>query len=175
TLARFLLDGIPPSPRGTPQIEVTFDIDANGILSVSAKDRATGKSQSVKIEATTALSKDEVEHLKKEAALHAAEDAAKREAAEVRNQAESAIYLAEKTLREAGEKTAPDLKDEVMKHVEEVKRVKDGEDLAAIKKAVLELSAALQKVGQAMYTQTAPPAGGTPDAKEPEDNGPEPA
>ena len=171
TLARFLLDGIPPSPRGTPQIEVVFDIDANGILSVSAKDRATGKSQSVKIEATTALSKDEVERLKKEAALHATEDAAKREAADVRNQAESAIYLAEKTLRDAGEKAAPDLKDEVTKRVEDVKRVKDGEDLAATKKAVEELSAALQKVGQAMYTQTTPPSGAEPEAKSPEDNG----
>ncbi|OGY99676.1 MAG: molecular chaperone DnaK [Candidatus Liptonbacteria bacterium RIFCSPLOWO2_12_FULL_60_15] len=171
TLARFLLDGIPPSPRGTPQIEVVFDIDANGILSVSAKDRATGKSQSVKIEATTALSKDEVERLKKEAALHATEDAAKREAADVRNQAESAIYLAEKTLRDAGEKAAPDLKDEVTKRVEDVKRVKDGEDLAATKKAVEELSAALQKVGQAMYTQATPPSGAEPEAKSPEDNG----
>ncbi|OGY97322.1 MAG: molecular chaperone DnaK [Candidatus Liptonbacteria bacterium GWC1_60_9] len=171
TLARFLLDGIPPSPRGTPQIEVVFDIDANGILSVSAKDRATGKSQSVKIEATTALSKDEVERLKKEAALHATEDAAKREAADVRNQAESAIYLAEKTLRDAGEKAAPDLKDEVTKRVEDVKMVKDGEDLAATKKAVEELSAALQKVGQAMYTQATPPSGAEPEAKSPEDNG----
>ncbi|MDP3947613.1 MAG: molecular chaperone DnaK [bacterium] len=174
TLARFLLDGIPPSPRGIPQIEVTFDIDANGILSASAKDKATGKTQSVKIEATTALSKEEVKRLKDEAALHAEEDVVKREAADVRNQAESTIYLAEKTLREAGEKVASDLKDEVIKLVEEVKRIKDGQDTAAIKKAVLELSASLQKVGQAMYTgdtpPTTPPAGETPDAKEPEDD-----
>lgn len=159
TLARFLLDGIPPAPRGTPQIEVTFDIDANGILSVSAKDKATGKSQSVKIEATTALSKDEIERLKKEAAEHASEDAKKREAAEARNQAESMIYLAEKTLREAHEKVPQEAKDEVTKRIEEVKRAKDGADTAATKRAVEELSAELQKIGQAMYNQSTPPPG----------------
>jgi molecular chaperone DnaK len=153
TLARFILDGIPPAPRGVPQIEVTFDIDANGILSVKALDKATGKSQSVKIEASTSLSKDEVERLKREAAEHAAEDSAKRDLAETRNQAEAAIYLAEKTLREAGDKVGEELKSAVNVKIENLKKVKDGNDLEAIKSALAELSAEIQKIGQMMYNR----------------------
>ena len=104
TLARFILDSIPPSARGIPQIEVTFDIDANGILTVSAKDKATNKAQSVKIEATTSLNKDEVEKLKKEAAEHATEDQKKRELIDAKNQAESIVYAAEKGLKDGGDK-----------------------------------------------------------------------
>lgn len=151
TLARFILDGIPPSPRGVPQIEVTFDIDANGILNVAAKDKATGKSQSVKIEATTALSKEEIERLKNEAARHAEEDRKKRELAETRNQAESLIYLAEKTLRDNGDKIKEETKNEITKKIEAVKSVKDGTDIDAVKAAIAELSTALQKVGSQMY------------------------
>ena len=110
TLAKFILDGIPPASRGLPQVEVTFDIDANGILNVSAKDKGTGKSQSVKIEASTALSKDEIEELKKEAAEHASEDQKKRELIEVKNQAESLSYLAEKSLKDADDKVPGDIK-----------------------------------------------------------------
>ncbi|MFA6354315.1 MAG: molecular chaperone DnaK [Candidatus Paceibacterota bacterium] len=153
TLARFILDGIPPSPRGMPQIEVTFDIDANGILSVSAKDKASGKSQSVKIEASTNLSKDEVEKLKKEAEMHASEDAKKREVIEARNQAESLIYLSEKSLRDAGDKITPDIKTGVTEKIESLKKVKDGEDLEVIKSASADLSAEIQKIGQTMYNQ----------------------
>ncbi len=147
TLAKFILDGIPPAPRGLPQIEVTFDIDANGILNVRGLDKATGISQSVKIEATTNLSKDEIEKLKKEAAEHATDDVRKKELADVHNQAESAIYLAEKTVRDAGEKLAEDIKQAVNSKVEEIKKVKDGGDIEAIKSAINDLSLELQKIG----------------------------
>ena len=153
TLARFLLDGIPPSPRGIPQIEVSFDIDANGILSVSAKDKATGKSQSVKIEASTNLSKDEIEKLKKEAAEHASEDAAKKELIEAKNQAEGAIYLAEKAVEDAKEKISEDVKKIVLEKVEILKKAKDGNNLEEIKSASINLSQEIQKIGQAMYNQ----------------------
>jgi molecular chaperone DnaK len=151
TLAKFMLDGIPPSPRGLPQIEVAFDIDANGILNVSAKDKATGKSQSVKIEATTNLSKDEVEKLKKEAAEHAAEDAQKKELADARNQAESLVYVAEKSLKDAGDKIGADAKAAINGKIEALKKAKDGGDLNSIKSATADLSAEIQKIGQAMY------------------------
>lgn len=153
TLARFILDGIPPAPRGVPQIEVTFDIDANGILNVKAVDKATNKSQSVRIEASTSLSKDEVERLKREAAEHAAEDSAKRDLAEARNQAEATIYLAEKTLRETGDKVSEEVKSAVNAKVENLKKVKDGSDLEAIKSALAELSAEIQKIGQTLYNK----------------------
>ena len=151
TLARFILDGIPPSPRGLPQVEVTFDIDANGILNVSAKDKATSKSQSIRIEASTQLSKDEVEKLKQEAASHSEEDRIKKELAEVRNQAEQTIYLAEKSLREAGEKISQEVKDNINKKIENLKSVKDTDNLEAVKSAISELSLELQKIDQSMY------------------------
>ncbi len=153
TLARFILGGIPPSQRGIPQVEVTFDIDANGILNVSAKDKATGKSQSVKIEASTQLSKEEVEKLKQESVIHAEEDKKKKELVEARNQAEQIVYLAEKTLKDAGDKVTQDIKDAVNKKIEVLKSVKDGNDIEAIKSASAELSAELQKIGQTMYGQ----------------------
>jgi molecular chaperone DnaK len=153
TLARFILDGIPPSPRGIPQVEVTFDIDANGILNVSAKDKASGKTQSVKIEASSNLSKDEIEKLKKEAAEHAVEDAKKKELIDVRNQAESIIYLAEKSMKDAGDKLAADIKTGIMEKIEALKKIKDGEDRAAIQSAQDALSSEIQKIGQAAYTK----------------------
>lgn len=153
TLARFILDGIPPSPRGLPQIEVMFDIDANGILNVSAKDKGSGKTQSVKIEASTALSKEEIERLKKEAAEHAADDAKKKELVEGRNQAEALVYMAEKALRDAGDKVAADVKTVITEKIEVLKKAKDGDDLSAIQSASAALSAEVQKIGQAMYNQ----------------------
>jgi molecular chaperone DnaK len=153
TLARFILDGIPPAPRGVPQIEVTFDIDANGILSVSAKDKATGRSQSVRIEATTALSREEIERLKREAEEHAQEDLRKKELAETRNQAESLIYLAEKSLKDAGDKLPQDLKNSINEKVEKLKVVKESQNIDEIKSAIANLSAELQKIGQMMYNQ----------------------
>ena len=153
SLARFILDGIPPSPRGIPQVEVTFDIDANGILNVSAKDKASGKSQSVKIQASTNLSKEEIEKLKKEAAEHAAEDAKKKELIDARNQAESTIYLAEKSVREAGDKLPADIKAGIDEKLEVLKKVKDSEDIAAIQTGLANHSAEIQKIGQAMYNK----------------------
>lgn len=153
TLARFILDGIPPSPRGLPQIEVTFDIDANGILNVSAKDKGTGRTQSVKIEASTNLSKDEIERLKKEAAEHAAEDLKKKELIDTKNQAESTIYLAEKSIKDAGDKLPADIKTSITEKLEELKKVKEGEDKTAIENALSALSSELQKIGQSFYNK----------------------
>jgi len=151
TLARFMLDGIPPAPMGVPQIEVSFDIDANGILSVSAKDKATGRSQSVRIEASTALSKEEIEKLKAEAATHAEEDRKKRELVEAKNSAEQLIYLAEKSLREAGDKVPADVKSGIEKKIEALKSVKESGDASRLKEAAAELSQEIQKIGAAMY------------------------
>ncbi|MBI5732920.1 molecular chaperone DnaK [Candidatus Jorgensenbacteria bacterium] len=151
TLARFILDGIPPSPRGVPQVEVSFDIDANGILNVKAVDKATSKSQSVRIEATTSLNKEEIERLKREAAMHAEDDQKKRETIEVKNQAESLIYVAEKSLREAGDKVTPELRDSLNQKISRLKEVKDGSDLEVIKQSTNELSSELQKIGESLY------------------------
>ncbi len=151
TLARFILDGIPPSPRGMPQVEVSFDIDANGVLSVKAKDKATGKEQSVRIEASTSLSKDEIERMKKDAELHAEEDHKKRELADARNSADALVYAAEKALRDAGDKISSDIKSDVESKVSALKSVKEGSDAGAITKAAQDLSSAMQKIGQAMY------------------------
>ena len=153
TLSKFILDGIPPSARGTPQIEVAFDIDANGILNVTAKDKATNKTQSVRIEASTQLSKEEVEKLKTEAIAHAEEDKKKKELSEAKNIAEQTIYLAEKSLREAGDKVTADVKDGVNKKIGELKLVKDGSDIESIKSKTSELSLELQKIGGAMYNK----------------------
>ncbi|HEY4498104.1 MAG TPA: molecular chaperone DnaK [Candidatus Paceibacterota bacterium] len=167
TLAKFHLDGIPPAARGMPQVEVTFDIDANGILNVKAADKATGKSQEVRVEASTALSKEEVGRLKTEAEIHAGEDRKKRELAEVRNQAEALLYTAEKTLRENGEKIKAELKEEVTKKTEELKKAIPGNNKAEIDSAVANLSSALQKIGESLYKEnkeddeSSTPEGGT--------------
>ncbi len=151
TLGRFILDGIPPAPRGVPQIEVTFDIDANGILNVTAKDKATGKEQSIRIEASSDLSKEEIERMKKEAEAHAEEDKKKQELVEARNLADSLIYTTEKALKDAGDKVSPEKKKPVEEKIEELKKVKDKDDLEAIKKATEELSQEAQKIGQELY------------------------
>ncbi|PIS35294.1 MAG: molecular chaperone DnaK [Parcubacteria group bacterium CG08_land_8_20_14_0_20_38_56] len=153
TLGRFILDGIPPAPRGLPQIEVTFDIDVNGILNVTAKDKATGRHQSIRIEASTGLSKEDVEKMKKEAELHAEEDRKKREVIELKNAADNLIYLSEKTLREAADKISEEIKKEIEEKVEALKKVKESNDMEEIKKKSQDLSLAIQKVGQAMYGQ----------------------
>jgi len=151
TLGRFILDGIPPSPRGIPQVEVTFDIDANGILSVKAKDKATNKEQSIRIEASTGLSKDEIEKMKKDAEVHAEEDKKKKEAVETKNMADTLIFTAEKALKEAGDKITPEEKKPVEEKISALKAIKDGGDVAAIKKATEELSQEAQKIGQKLY------------------------
>jgi len=153
TLGRFILDGIPPAPRGIPQIEVTFDIDVNGILNVKAKDKATSKEQSIRIEATTGLSKEEIEKMKKEAEAHADEDKKKKETIEVRNIADTLVYTTEKSLRDAGDKVPADIKKEIEEKIEALKKVKDSDDISAIKNASEELSRSLQKIGEILYRQ----------------------
>ena len=159
TLGRFILDGLPPSPRGVPQVEVSFDIDANGILDVKAADKATGKSQSVRIEATTSLSKEEIEKLKQEALEHASDDKAKRELIDVRNHGESLIYTAEKSLKDAGEKVPADVRKEIEDKIIDLKSAVAGDDVSKIKNTSENLSSSLQKVGEILYKDSSDNSG----------------
>jgi molecular chaperone DnaK len=154
SLGKFILDGIPPAPRGIPQIEVTFDIDVNGILKVNAQDKASGSSQHITITASSGLAKDEVERMRKEAEEHAAEDKRRRDLIEARNTADNSIYAAGKVLNDLGEKIPAELKAEVQAAVAEVKKGKEGEDEPTIRKAVDALSQAVQKVGAVAYQQS---------------------
>jgi molecular chaperone DnaK len=169
TLGRFHLDGIPPAPRGLPQIEVTFDIDANGILTVKAADKGTGREQSVTITASSTLQKDEVERMVKEAESHSAEDRAKREEVELRNQADQMVYQAEKVLKEHEDKIPADVKAEVESKLSALREAAKGSDVAALRRAMDEFNEALQKVGQHIYQPAGGPAGGEaqPGASEP--------
>ncbi len=157
TLGKFILDGIPPSPRGMPQVEVTFDVDANGILSVKAKDKATGKEQSIRIEASTGLSKEDVQKMKQEAAMHADEDKKKRELIDARNGADTLVYTAEKALRDAGDKLDQSIKENVEKNIEVLKKIKDSENISEIKSAEAALSQSLSKIGESMYKKEEKP------------------
>ena len=154
SLGRFILDGIPPAPRGLPQVEVTLDVDANGILNVKAKEKTTGKEQSITIQGSSGLSKEDIEKMKKDADVHAGEDSKKKEVAEVKNIAEQLVYTSEKALKDAGDKVPADIKTTVEGKIAEVRKVKDGTDAAAIKKATEELSSELQKIGQHMSQAT---------------------
>ncbi len=171
TLGRFILDGLPPAGRGTPQIEVSFDIDANGILSVSAKDKATGKTQSIKIEGSSGLSKEEIERMKKEAELHAEEDRNKKELSESKITAEALIYTTEKTLRDLADKVPAEIKTEIETKVEDLKKVKDSGNAAEIKSKSEALSLAIQKIGADLYKQAPPQSDQTNPAedKKPDD------
>jgi molecular chaperone DnaK len=160
TLGRFMLDGILPAPRGVPQIEVTFDIDANGILNVRAQDKGTGREQKITITASSGLSKDEVSKMQREAETYAAEDAKRREDAETRNAADTLAYTAEKTLRDQKEKIPADLNKEVEGKIQAVRSALQGTDINAIRQAMQDLSDTLQKVGTAIYQQQQPPPGG---------------
>jgi len=151
TLGRFMLDGIPPAPRGVPQVEVTFDIDANGILNVKAQDKATGKEQKITITASSGLSDEEVEKMKKDAEAHAEEDKKKKEAVETKNQAESVIFTTEKLLKESGDKMKEEDKKELEEKLEELKKVKDTDNIEEIKKKMEDMSAVAQRIGAAMY------------------------
>ena len=153
SLGKFILDGIPPAPRGIPQVEVTFDVDANGIVTVTAKDKATNKTQSIKIEGSIGLSKEEIEKMKKEAEVHAAEDKKKQETIETRNLADNLIYTTEKTLREMGDKVSAESKKEIEERVEALKKVKDGDNMEDIKQKTTELSQVIQKIGAELYKQ----------------------
>jgi len=151
SLGRFILDGILPAPRGVPQIEVTFDIDANGILNVSAKDKATAKEQKIVIQSSSGLSDAEIQRMVKDAEEHAADDARRREEIEVRNRADSAHYQAEKMLREQGDKMPEQLRTQVAEKSSAVKRALDANDTEGMKTAMEELQQAMMAVGQAVY------------------------
>ncbi|MBO0702151.1 MAG: molecular chaperone DnaK [Candidatus Dormibacteraeota bacterium] len=153
TLGQFHLDGIPPAPRGVPQVEVTFDIDANGILSVKAKDLGTGREQSVRIEASSTLSKDEVEKLVHDAESHAAEDRQRREEVELHNQADQMIYQAEKTLKEHGDKVPAEQKTELEGKIEALRQATKGGDAGTLRNAMDAVNQSLQQVGQHIYSQ----------------------
>ena len=151
SLGRFHLDGIPPAPRGTPQIEVTFDIDANGILNVSASDKATGKEQSIRIEASSGLSEDEIEKMKVDAEKHAKDDEAKKESVDIHNTADQLIYQTENQMKEAGDKITDEDKKPIEGAVEQLKQANGGSDIDAIKTAIENLNKAWEPVAQKMY------------------------
>jgi len=151
SLGRFILDGIPPAPRGVPQIEVTFDIDANGILTVTAKDKATGKSQAIKITGSTGLTKEEIERMKEEAEKHANEDRKEKERIEARNKADNMIYVAEKSLKEEGDKIEKSLKESIERKIKELKEILDKGSKEELEEKTKALSDELTKIGQAMY------------------------
>ncbi len=160
TLGRFILDGILPAPRGVPQVEVTFDIDANGILNVRAQDKGTGKEQKITITASSGLNKDEVEKMRREAEAHAADDTRKKEEVETKNVAEATVYSAEKTIREYGDKIPADLKSEVEGKISAVRSALQGQDINYIKSSLQALNDSMQKIGAAVYQHTSPPPGG---------------
>ncbi len=160
SLGKFILDGIPPAPRGVPQIEVTFDVDANGILKVSAQDKATGRSQHITITASSGLSDAEVEQMKKDAESHAEEDRKRKDLIEARNHADNTVYAAEKALREFGEKVPAEVKTEIETNVAAVKKAAEGEDVSAIKSATDALGQVIQKIGASVYEQNQAAGGG---------------
>ncbi len=163
SLGRFMLDGIPPAPRGMPQVEVTFDVDSNGILTVKAKEKTTGKEQSIRIEGSTGLSKDDIERMQKDAEANAAADEKRKEVAEARNIADQMVYAAEKAVKENGEKAGAEVVKEVQDKIDAVKTARTSEDPSTIKSATEALSGAMSKIGEAMMKDQpnqAPPEGG---------------
>ncbi|MFT7644417.1 MAG: molecular chaperone DnaK [Candidatus Paceibacteria bacterium] len=150
SLGKFVLDGIPPAPRGVPQVEVTFDVDSNGVLNVTAKDKSTGKEQSIRIEANSGLTEEDIERMKKEAEEHAGEDEKKKELIEAKNQAEQMVYTAEKSLKDHEKEVPEDVKTEINEKIKNVNEVKDKDDRDEIQKVVEELTTSLQKIGEIM-------------------------
>jgi len=159
TIGRFELTDIPPAPRGVPQVEVTFDLDANGIISVSAKDMGTGKEQTIKITSSSGLSDEEIEQMVKDAELHADDDKKKRELIEVKNQADSLVYSTEKSLKDNADKVDDETKAAIESALEELKKVMEGDDVEAINAAVEALSQASHKLAEAMYAEAQAEAG----------------
>jgi molecular chaperone DnaK len=157
SLGQFILDGIPPAPRGIPQIEVTFDIDANGILNVTAQDKATGRSQKITITASSGLTKDEIEHMKKEAETFAEQDNKRKELIEVRNYADNTIYTTEKTIRDGGDKVPADAKKEAEEAITNLRKVMESDNVEEIRKQTEALGQILQKIGASMYQQPGTP------------------
>jgi molecular chaperone DnaK len=172
TLGRFQLVGIPPAPRGVPQIEVAFDIDANGIVNVSAKDMGTGKEQSIKITASSGLSEEEIEALVNDAEVHAEEDKKKRELVDARNMADSLIYSSEKSVKEVGDKLDDSTRGDIDKAVENLKKAMESDNTEEIKRLTDELTQASHKLAEAMYSQAAGQAQAGTDGAE---TGPEPS
>jgi molecular chaperone DnaK len=173
SLGKFTLDGIPPAPRGMPQIEVTFDIDANGILKVTAKDKATGRSQHITITASSGLSDKEVEQMRRDAEAHAEEDRNRKDLIEARNHADNTAYAAEKALRDFGDKVPAELRSEIEAKVSDVRSKAQSDDLSAIKAATDELGQVIQKIGAAVYQQAGPEAGtGEPQGEPGQGSGP---
>lgn len=172
SLGQFILDGIPPAPRGMPQVEVTFDVDANGILNVKAKEKATNKEQSIRIEASSGLSKEDIEKMQKDAEIHADEDKKSRDLIEYKNTAEQVIYTAEKALKDNGDKVPADLKTSVEAKIAEAKTAREGSDIEAIKSKTESLSSELSKIGEAISKATPEAAseGGTAESAPAEEN-----
>ena len=174
SLGRFILDGVPPAPRGMPQIEVSFDVDANGILNVTAKDKASGKTQSIKIEASSGLKEEDIKKMQADAELHAEEDKKKKDVVDTKNTAEMIIYTAEKALKDNEAKIPAELKDNVNAKITALRTAKDlpaqagGTDSDAIKKATEELSTEMSKIGEAIQKNSPESAGGG-QAKAPEE------
>jgi molecular chaperone DnaK len=173
SLGRFILDGVPPAPRGMPQIEVSFDVDVNGILNVTAKDKASGKTQSIKIEASSGLKDEDIKKMQADAELHAEEDKKKKEVVDVKNTAEMIIYTAEKALKDNEAKIPADVKDGVNAKITALRGIKDGTDGEAIKKATEELSVEMSKIGEALNKATADAGQTGAETKTPEEQGPE--
>jgi len=174
SLGKFILDGIPPAPRGVPQIEVTFDIDANGILKVTAQDKATGRSQHITITASSGLSEEEIERMRKEAEAHKEEDMRRKTLIETRNAADNAVYTAEKALRELGDKIPAELKSKVEGEAANVRKLMESEDVEAIRRATDALTSAVQQVGAAAYQQTGSEAAPGPSTEETKPGGENP-
>ncbi|MBP9760283.1 MAG: molecular chaperone DnaK [Candidatus Pacebacteria bacterium] len=175
SLGRFILDGIAPAPRGMPQVEVTFDVDANGILNVKAKDKTTGKEQGIRVEARSGLSESDIERMQTEAKDHESEDKEKRDLIDVKNMAEQLIYTAEKSLTDYGEKAGADIKQEVQEKIDVLKKTKEGTSREEIRKATDDLSRALSKIGEAMNKQSETKESDTKDTgTEKKDDGDEP-
>jgi molecular chaperone DnaK len=174
SLGKFILDGIPPAPRGVPQIEVTFDIDANGILKVTAKDKATGRMQHITITASSGLSDAEVEKMRQDAEAHAEEDRKRKDLIEVRNHADNTAYAAEKSLKEFGDKVPAEVKTEIESKVAEVRSKAQGDDVEAIKSATEALGQAIQKIGASVYQEPDPQASGPGQPGQPGGSGPGP-
>jgi molecular chaperone DnaK len=172
SLGRFNLDGIPPAPRGVPQVEVAFDIDANGILTVKAKDKSSGKEQSIRIEGSSGLSDGDIEKMRQDAEKNADSDKLKKELVEVQNGADQTVYAAEKALREHGDKVSEDIKKNVQEKIDATKAARNGTDGAAIKSATDALSTAMSAIGQAMSAQGGSASGGSPKQEPPQEETP---
>ncbi len=171
SLGRFILDGIPPAPRGVPQVEVSFDVDSNGVLNVTAKDKTTGKEQSIRIEASSGLSEEDIEKMKQDAEAHAGEDEKKKKLVEVRNIADQAVYTAEKSLNDYKDKITDEIKSGIEAKVTALREVKDKDDVTEIEAKTQELSAELSKIGEVMQqaANEAEQAGGAPESEPTED------